>query len=186
MIFQISTDISIDPAFGFVKALRIVKRCEPKNIVSDSERMTVHLDFEGSAEQVLQCISQLRGLASIDVRLVISMCVDEPRKIFRMIGMTVIPPALSARVLAYAQCGEGIVFIEKTSRRDFFLARYARVKRLPLPVPPSIYTIYGYLPEIVSLAKTSYEVLKMFGEELLAKLRNLGIETKACREASED
>ena len=185
MIFQVSTDLSIDPAFGFVKALRIVKSCEPRNIVSDSERMTIHLDFEGDAERALQCISQLRGLASIDVRLAINMCVDEPRKIFKMVGMTIIPPALSTRVLAYVQYGDGIVFIERTSRRDFFLARYARVKRLPLPIPPSIYTVYGYLPEVVSLAKVSYEVLRMFGEELLAKLRSLGIEAKACREASE-
>jgi len=185
MIFQISTDISIDPAFGFVKALRIVKSCEPKNIMSDSERMVLHLDFEGSAEQALQCISQLRGLASIDVRLVINMCVDEPRKIFKIIGMAVIPPALSTRVLAYAQCGEGIVFIERTSRRDFFLARYARVKRLLLPIPPSTYTIYGPLPEVALSAKTSYEVLKTFGEKLLTKLRSLGIETRACREANE-
>lgn len=185
MIFQVSADLSIDPAFGFVKALRIVKSCEPKNIVSDSERMTLHLDFEGDAERALQCISQLRGLASIDVRLVINMCVDDPRKVFKMVGMTVIPSALSTRILAYAQYSEGVVFIERTSRRDFFLARYARVKRLPLPIPPSIYTVYGHLPEVVSSAKVSYEVLRTFGEELVAKLRGLGIEAKACREATE-
>ncbi len=182
MLFQLSIDISVDPSFGFVKALRIAKSCEPKNLVSDSEKMSMHLDFEGDAEKVLQCISSIRGLASIDVRLVINMCVDNPRKILRSVGMSIVPPALSTRILAYAQRGNGIVFVEKTSRRDFFLARYARVKSLPLPVPPSIYVVYGYIPEVIERARESATILIEFGKELLSKLRELGVEPTTCEE----
>ncbi len=182
MLFQFSIDISVDPSFGFVKALRIAKSCEPKSLVSDSEKMSLHLDFERDAEKVLHCISSIRGLASIDIRLVIIMCVDNPRKVLRSIGMNIVPSALSARILAYAQRGNGVVFVEKTSRRDLFLARYARVKHLSFPVPPSVYVVYGYIPEVIERARESLMVLIEFGKELLSKLRELGVEPTSCEE----
>jgi len=182
MPLQISADITVDPSYGFVKAIRIVKECNPRHIVSYSEKLSIHLDSEGNVVETLNCLKNIRGIASIDIKYLFTMCIDNPRKVLKSINFSIVPQAISHRVIAYRSLDQGIVFIEKTSKRDHFIIRYTKARTLPIPPPPSIYIVYGSLPDIVDQALGIANIIQKFVNELKEILRSSGIDTSPCRE----
>ncbi len=165
MPFQLLIDLTVDPLYGFVKALRIIMECGAENIKSDSERLFIHIDWEGNNKEFIQCISRINALASVEPRYRFYVCLyDENmdlRKVFKSLGYSLIPSALSTRVFAYRKLDESFTLVvEKTSHKDMFILRCVQGRVLPYMLTPSMYTIYGKLSDISTQVLKILELLE--------------------------
>jgi len=182
--FLISVDLSIDPNFGFVKALRIANSCSPKKIVSDSLSLFIHMDFEvEDPETVFKCVEQFVGLASIDIKLCLWVPPEaDLRKALRKTSFRPVPKAMSDRVAGYRNVGDGIVVIEETSRKGLYVARYLAARSLPIPIPSSTYIVHGYAKQVVETCRERASKLLREIESLVSMLRSMGIAAEiVCR-----
>jgi len=169
--FLLSLDISIDPDYGFVKAIRVINSCRPKRMVSDTVSMFIHADFEASPEDVLKCVEDIDGVASIDVKLCLRMSADARRvqRSLREMGFTLVPAPLAQRIIAYKRIDDSCIVIERTSRPGIYIARVARCRSLPMPVPHSIFVVTGRLRDIASEVLRISSILERFFESLRSR-----------------
>jgi len=167
--FLVSLDISIDANYGFVKALRKLNSCSPKRVTSDSISLFIHADFEGDAESILECLRGLAGLASIDVKLCLELP-EDPKKLrglLKELGFNIVPQPLAQRIVAYREISKGShLILEKTSKPSLYLARLARVSRISLPMPHSMFLLSGEVNEAIERALEVVKILKLIYSEL--------------------
>jgi len=171
-LFLLSVDLSIDPNYGFVKAVRKVRSCNAKKVASDSLSLFIHADFEGDAESALECLREIAGLATIDVKLCLRLPTDAKslREVLRSLGYSIIPQPLSTRYVAYKQLSSTLrVFIERTSREGIYLARVCRGTAISIPPPYSAFAISGVIDKAVDEALKIVEILKNIFNEFLSR-----------------
>ncbi len=161
--FLLSLDLSVDPNYGFVRALRKISSCNPRRLTSDSISMFIHADFVGDAETILKCIRGLEGVGSIEIKLCLLLPTDEKvlRNLLKKLGFSLIPRALASRVVAYQRVEGGpFLVLERTSRPGLYLAKVARSYNPPLPPPHSFTSISGRINDVIERCSNIVELLK--------------------------
>ncbi|MEM0371887.1 MAG: hypothetical protein QXY23_04850 [Ignisphaera sp.] len=164
-MIQAIIDITIDPDFGYAKALKIASQCSVKKLYGDSEKRILHILLPDDVEEGIKCLSSIKGFFNIYLRLVIKI-IKSDDNIWRKIGIKPVPKGLSKRFVGYMEIENHVCLVEKTTKNDTFLVKVLKTKNLPAIIEPSMYLIYGNSTSILNSISTYLRILQTFIERV--------------------
>ncbi|MEM1541730.1 MAG: hypothetical protein QW101_03685 [Ignisphaera sp.] len=164
-MIQAIVDITIDPDFGYTKALKIANQCFVKKLYGNSEKRILHILLLGDIEEGIKCLSSIKGFFNIYLRLVVKIAKSDD-SVWRKIGIKSAPKGLSKRFVGYMEIENHVCLVEKTAKNDTFLVKVLKTKNLPAIIEPSVYLIYGDSTSILNSISTYLRILQTFTERV--------------------
>ncbi|MEL9940604.1 MAG: hypothetical protein QW348_02275 [Ignisphaera sp.] len=133
MVF-IVVDIAVEESFGLIKASRVLRDCgvDPKNMRIDTFYNTIRIIVNDVSK--IQCVSKVKGYATLEIRSVFRC--ENIENVFAKAGFVKAPKAFQ-RIVGYIPTNDGTVIIQRTSKRDVYLAKACTARRIELPLPSS-------------------------------------------------
>lgn len=177
MVLQAVIDIDVEPSFGLAKSLRICTQCGLKNIVSDSVKRVIHIVITENIEEIIRCLSTIKGFFVIDLRLLLELC-SYDNNFLKKLGVIPIPKALSkqSRILGYTYINNTLYVFEKTSKKGVVLARMLKTKNIPTFIEPSHYLIQATNENLLEKVLHSLNALRSLESRLKPLITRICVE----------
>lgn len=133
MVFIIA-DIAVDESFGLIKASRTLRDCgiDPKDMRIDTFYNTIRIVVNDVNK--IECVSKVKGYIALEIRSVFRC--GNIENVFAKAGFVKMPKAFQ-RIVGYIPINDGAVIIQRTSKKDVYLAKVCTARRIELPLPSS-------------------------------------------------
>lgn len=164
-MIQALIEITVDPDFGFAKALRIVYSCIGKKLYGDSERRYIRIVITSNLENSIKCLFNIKGFFNIDLRLILDLS-SYSTIILKTLNVKPILQKLSKRYIGFLKFEDNLYLIEKTSKNNKIIIKMLKTKNFPAVIEPSMYLIYG-CNEIIDEVITRLKILKKVENKIL-------------------
>lgn len=172
MSLQVVIDIDVDMDFGLTKALKICRECGSERLFSDSMKRIIHIVISEDVEDKISCLSSIKGFFTVDLRLFVKLCRLDPA-ILKALGVTIVPKAMSKRIIGYIHIDNRVCILEKTSRENTVMVRVIKGRTIPTILEPSLYLIHGTNNEIINRVIDTLRILEIFRNMVLSTINDI-------------